>query len=57
MPVLSVAGNVFARYLFRVGAVCPHELHRHLISPIALSSMSDALLCGEQVRVDVFFER
>lgn len=55
--VFLVAGDVFARYLFRVGAVWLQELHWHLISPIALFGMSYALLCGEQVRVDVFFER
>lgn len=55
--VLLVAGDVFARYLFREGAVWAQELQWHLISPIALFGMSYALLCGEQVRVDVFYDR
>lgn len=55
--VLLVAGDVFARYLFRTGAVWLQELHWHLISPIALFGMSYALLSGEQVRVDILFDR
>jgi TRAP-type mannitol/chloroaromatic compound transport system permease small subunit len=55
--VLLVAGDVFARYLFRTGAVWAQELQWHLISPIALFGMSYALLRGEQVRVDVLYER
>ncbi len=55
--VLLVAGDVFARYLFRTGAVWAQELQWHLISPIALFGMSYALSQGEQVRVDVFFDR
>jgi TRAP-type mannitol/chloroaromatic compound transport system permease small subunit len=55
--VLVVAGDVFIRYFLRTGAVWLQELHWHLISPIALFGMSYALYCGEQVRVDVLFER
>lgn len=55
--VLIVAGDVFARYLFRTGAIWLQELHWHLLAPIALFGMSYALLAGEQVRVDVFYER
>lgn len=55
--VLVVAGDVFVRYFLRMGAVWLQELHWHLISPIALFGMSYALYCGEQVRVDVLFER
>ncbi len=55
--VLLVAGDVFARYLFRTGAVWAQELQWHLISPIALFGMSYGLMCGEQVRVDVLYER
>lgn len=55
--VLVVAGDVFARYFFRTGAVWAQELQWHLLSPIALFGMSYALLAGAQVRVDVFFER
>jgi TRAP-type mannitol/chloroaromatic compound transport system permease small subunit len=55
--VVLVAGDVFARYLFRIGAVWLQELQWHLISPIALFGMSYALLCGEQVRVDILFDR
>ncbi|MGY6632648.1 MAG: TRAP transporter small permease subunit [Alkalilacustris sp.] len=55
--VLLVAGDVFARYLFRTGAVWAQELQWHLISPIALFGMSYALLSGEQVRVDILFDR
>jgi TRAP-type mannitol/chloroaromatic compound transport system permease small subunit len=55
--VLVVAGDVFARYLFRTGAVWAQELQWHLVSPIALLGMSYALLAGEQVRVDVLYER
>lgn len=55
--VLLVAGDVLMRYLFRVGAIWLQELQWHLISPIALFGMSYALYAGEQVRVDVFYER
>lgn len=55
--VLLVAGDVFARYLFRTGAVWAQELQWHLISPVALFGMSYALFSGEQVRVDVLYER
>jgi len=55
--VLVVAGDVFARYYFRTGAVWAQELQWHLVSPIALFGMSYALLSGEQVRVDVLYER
>jgi len=55
--VLLVAGDVFARYFFRTGAVWAQELQWHLMSPIALFGMSYALLCGDQVRVDVLFDR
>ena len=55
--VLLVAGDVFARYLFRTGAVWAQELQWHLISPIALFGRSYGLLCGDQVRVDVLYER
>ncbi|NNU81726.1 TRAP transporter small permease subunit [Halovulum dunhuangense] len=55
--VFLVAGDVVVRYVFRAGAVWLQELHWHLISPIALFGMSYALYCGEQVRVDVFYER
>ncbi|MCC5985248.1 MAG: TRAP transporter small permease subunit [Rhodobacteraceae bacterium] len=55
--VLLVAGDVFARYLFRTGAVWAQELQWHLISPIALFGMSYALFSGEQVRVDVLYDR
>jgi len=55
--VLLVAGDVFARYLFNTGAVWAQELQWHLISPIALFGMSYALFSGEQVRVDVLYER
>ncbi|NYS26786.1 TRAP transporter small permease subunit [Rhodobacteraceae bacterium 2376] len=55
--VLLVAGDVFARYLFRTGAVWAQELQWHLISPIALFGMSYALFSGDQVRVDVLFDR
>ncbi|MBY6200549.1 TRAP transporter small permease subunit [Maritalea mobilis] len=55
--VLLVAGDVFVRYLFRTGTVWFQELQWHLISPIALFGMSYALYSGEQVRVDVLFER
>jgi TRAP-type mannitol/chloroaromatic compound transport system permease small subunit len=52
-----VAGDVLMRYLFSIGAVWLQELQWHLISPIALFGMSYLLLMGEQVRVDVFYER
>ncbi|MGP9821984.1 TRAP transporter small permease subunit [Salinarimonas sp. NSM] len=55
--VLVVAGNVLARYFFSAGAIWLQELEWHLISPIALFGMSYALLAGEQVRVDVLYER
>ena len=55
--VLLVGGSVLARYFFRTGAMWLQELEWHLISPIALFGMSYALLQGEQVRVDVLFER
>ncbi|WP_276308753.1 TRAP transporter small permease subunit [Billgrantia endophytica] len=55
--VLLVTGDVVMRSLFRMGAIWLQELQWHLISPIALFGMSYALYCGEQVRVDVFYER
>lgn len=55
--VLVVAGSVLARYFFSAGAIWLQELEWHLISPIALFGMSYALLQGEQVRVDVLYER
>ena len=45
------------RYFFSIGAVWLQELQWHLISPIALFGMSYLLFMGEQVRVDVFYER
>lgn len=55
--VLVVAGNVLARYLFRIGTVWLQEFEWHLISPIALLGMCYTLLKGEQVRVDFLFDR
>jgi TRAP-type mannitol/chloroaromatic compound transport system permease small subunit len=55
--VLVVAGNVLARYFLRTGTIWLQELEWHLISPIALLGMAYALKHGEQVRVDVFFDR
>lgn len=55
--VLLVAGNVFARYFFSTGTIWLQELEWHLISPIALLGMAYALKHGEQVRIDVFFDR
>ena len=55
--VLIVAGNVFARYFFSAGTIWLQELEWHLIAPIALLGMAYALKHGEQVRVDVFFDR
>ncbi|CAD5269039.1 MULTISPECIES: TRAP transporter small permease subunit [Halomonadaceae] len=52
-----VAGDVLMRYVFSIGAIWLQELQWHLISPIALFGMSYLLLMGEQVRVDVFYER
>ncbi len=55
--VALVAGDVVMRYFFSIGAVWLQELQWHLISPIALFGMSYLLFMGEQVRVDVFYER
>ncbi len=55
--VLLVAGSVLARYFLRTGTIWLQELEWHLISPIALFGMSYALLQGEQVRVDVLYDR
>lgn len=55
--VLLVAGDVLVRYFFRAGAVWAQELQWHLMSPIALFGMSYALMSGEQVRVDILFDR
>src|SRR5690606_387981 len=54
--VLLVAGNVLARYFFRVGTIWLQELEWHLLSPIALLGMSYALLRGDQVRVDLLYD-
>lgn len=54
--VLLVAGNVLARYFFRVGTIWLQELEWHLLSPIALLGMSYALLRGDQVRVDILYD-
>jgi TRAP-type mannitol/chloroaromatic compound transport system permease small subunit len=55
--VLVVAGNVFARYFFKTGTIWLQELEWHLIAPIALLGMAYALKHGEQVRIDVLFDR
>lgn len=55
--VLLVAGNVFGRYFLNSGAIWLEELEWHLLSPIALLGMAYTLLHGEQVRVDVLFDR
>jgi len=54
---LLVAANVFARYFFSLGTIWMQELEWHLLSPIAAIGMSYALLKGDQVRVDIFFDR
>lgn len=54
---LLVSTNVFARYFFSFGTIWLQELEWHLVSPIAAVGMSYALLQGDQVRVDIFFDR
>ncbi len=54
---LLVSANVFARYFFSFGTIWLQELEWHLISPIAAVGMSYALLKGDQVRVDILFDR
>lgn len=55
--VLLVAGNVLARYFFHTGTIWLQELEWHLISPIALVGMSYGLLRGDQVRIDILFDK
>lgn len=55
--VLLVAGNVFGRYFLNSGTIWLEELEWHLLSPIALLGMAYTLLHGDQVRVDVLFDR
>ncbi len=55
--VLLVGGNVLGRYLLNAGTIWLEELEWHLLSPIALLGMAYTLLHGEQVRVDVLFDR
>lgn len=52
-----VSANVFARYFFSFGTIWLQELEWHLLSPIATVGMAYALLHGDQVRVDILFDR
>lgn len=54
---LLVSANVLIRNLFSYGTIWLQELEWHLVSPIAAIGMSYALLKGDQVRVDIFFDR
>lgn len=54
---LLVSANVFARYFLSFGTIWLQELEWHLISPIAMFGMSYTLLKGDQVRVDVLYDR
>jgi TRAP-type mannitol/chloroaromatic compound transport system permease small subunit len=55
--VVLMAVNVVLRYLFSVGSVWSQELEWHLLSPLILFGIPYALLKGDHVRVDVFFEK
>lgn len=54
---LLVAGNVLARYLFRVSSVPLQELEWHLLAVMALLGASYTLQQGEHVRVDILYQR
>lgn len=55
--VVLMATNVVLRYLFSFGSVWAQELEWHLLAPLILFGIPYALLKGEHVRVDVFFEK
>lgn len=55
--VLVMAGNVVARYLFKVGSVATQELEWHLMAPLTLLCIAYAIKHDGHVRVDVFYSR
>jgi TRAP-type mannitol/chloroaromatic compound transport system permease small subunit len=55
--VMVMAVNVVLRYLFSYGSVWAQELEWHLLAPLILFGIPYALLKGDHVRVDVFFEK
>lgn len=55
--VVLMAVNVVLRYLFSVGSVWAQELEWHLLAPLIMFGIPYALLKGDHVRVDVFFEK
>lgn len=55
--VLLVAFNVLARYLLSAGTVGLQELEWHLLAVCALIGMSYGLNRGEEVRVDLLYEK
>jgi TRAP-type mannitol/chloroaromatic compound transport system permease small subunit len=55
--VVVMAVNVVLRYLFSYGSVWAQELEWHLLAPLILFGIPYALLKGDHVRVDVFFEK
>lgn len=55
--VLVMAGNVVARYLFKIGSVATQELEWHLMAPLTLLCIAYAIKHDGHVRVDVFYSR
>lgn len=55
--VVLMAVNVVLRYLFSIGSVWAQELEWHLLAPLIMFGIPYALLKGDHVRVDVFFEK
>jgi TRAP-type mannitol/chloroaromatic compound transport system permease small subunit len=55
--VVVMAVNVVLRYLFSYGSVWAQELEWHLLAHLILFGIPYALLKGDHVRVDVFFEK
>ncbi len=55
--VVLMAVNVVLRYLFSYGSVWGQELEWHLLAPLIMFGIPYALLKGDHVRVDVFFEK
>ena len=57
LMVLLIAFDVIARYLFAYGSVALQEGEWHLLALGALFGMSYGLNQGEEVRVDVLYDR
>ena len=53
--VLLIVINVILRYSMSLGSVWAQELEWHLLAAMILFGISFSLLCGDNVRVDLFY--